>query len=112
MRTVILTVALLVVGFEAKSQDFVDPIVLKSFDKDTKRNIWYTSKKPGETNIRTIIGDNSNMTEYYKKVLTALEFDPSNPNDIDGIVMIWEDYFYTVRVSITNHTTIITVIDK
>ena len=52
------------------------------------------------------------MTEYYKKVLTALEFDPSNPNEIDGIVMIWEDYFYTVRVSITNHTTIITVIDK
>ena len=107
MKTIILLIAM-ALSFAAQSQTLENPIVLKNFSKDTDRNIWYTSKDPKEKNIRWIIGTNEDMDGYYQEVVEYFGFDPKVPTRIDGVVKIWEDDNYLIRVPI-NMTTQISV---
>jgi hypothetical protein len=105
MKTTILLVAM-TLSFAAQSQTLSNPIVLKNFSKDMDRNIWYTSRDPEEKNTRRIIGTNEDMDGYYQEVVEYFDFDPEVPTRVDGVVKIWEDDNYLIRVPINNHTQI------
>jgi hypothetical protein len=110
MKAVFFLVAM-TIGFLSHSQTFSNPIVLKSFNKKQEKNMWYTSSKPGEDNVVTMIGYNEDMSDYYKDVVEYLNFDPNNPMKVEGVVMIWYNDDLTIRVS-KNMYTIISVITR
>jgi hypothetical protein len=107
MRTVIFLAAMM--AFTVKAQTIDKPIVLKSFDKDQDFSVWYTSKKPDESNRRMIMYTTEGNEEYYKYVLELFDFDPDEAPRVDGVVWIWEDDNYNIRV-IEKKRTIISVI--
>lgn len=108
MRTVIFLAVMMTMAFTAKSQTIDKPIILKSFYKDMDRSIWYTSKDPEESNMRRIIYVTEGNEEYYKYILELFDFDPESSPRVDGVVWIWEDENYLIRV-IEKKNTIISV---
>ena len=109
MRTVIF-LAVMMMAFTAKSQTIDNPVVLKSFDKDQDLSVWYTSRRPDEDNIRMIMYATDGNEDYYRYVLELFDFDADNGFVVDGVVKIWEDDNYTIRV-IEKKRTIISVIE-
>lgn len=105
MKTTILLLAM-TLSFAAQSQTLSNPVVLKNFSKDTDRNIWYTSRDPEEKNTKWILGANEVMDGYYQEVVEYFDFDPEIPTRIDGVVKIWEDDNYLIRVVINRVTQI------
>ena len=105
MKTTISLIAM-ALSFAAQSQTLENPIVLKNFNKDMDRNIWYTSRDPKELNTRRIIGTNEDMDGYYQEVVEYFGFDPEVPTRIDGVVKIWEDDNYLIRVPMNIYTQI------
>jgi hypothetical protein len=105
MKTTILLLAM-TLSFAAQSQTLENPVVLKNFDKDKDKAVWYTSKKSEESNIRKIIYDTYENDGYYQEVVEYFDFDKEVPTKIDGVVKIWEDDNYIIRVSENKYTQI------
>ena len=105
MRTVIFLAAMMM-AFTAKSQTIDNPVVLKNFDKDRELSVWYTSKRPDEQNMRRIMYTTEGNEEYYRYVLEIFDFDAEQEPMIDGVVKIWEDDNYTIRVIEKKYTII------
>jgi hypothetical protein len=71
MKTTILLLAM-TLSFAAQSQTLENPVVLKSFDKDKDKAVWYTSKKSEESNTRKIIyGTLMKTTDTTKRWLST-----------------------------------------
>ena len=75
MKTTILLLAM-TVSFAAQSQTLDNPVVLKSFDKDKDKAIWYTSKKSEDINETSKSSKNTNScVSQNKEDFFCFEFD-------------------------------------
>lgn len=110
MKKAILLVAM-VIGMisTTQAQTYDNPNIIKSFDKDMNELEWYASKEDNYSS-RKIYGDNASMEEYSLEIIEYFDFDPTTPTRVDGVVKIWEDDNYTIRLAITLKRTHLTVI--
>jgi hypothetical protein len=105
MKTVIFLAAM-TMALTVKAQTIDKPIVLKNFNKDQDHNVWYISKKTDEQNIKMIMYSTEENKEYYKYTLELFDFDPDTYTRMDGVVRIWEDDNYSIRVIEKKYTII------
>ena len=77
--------------------------------KDMNELEWYASKEDNYSS-RMIYGRNQDMDNYAQEMIEYLDFDFTKPTRVDGIVKIWEDDNYTIRLGVTLKRTHITVI--
>lgn len=110
MKKAILLVAM-VIGMisTTQAQTYDNPNIIKNFMKDMNELEWYASKEDNYSS-RMISGRNEDMEEYSLEIIEHFDFDPTTPTRVDGVVKIWEDDNYTIRMCVTLKRTNLTVI--